>query len=138
MDVLLVEDNEADAYLLRELVAEKPDAPAIHWVSNGYEAMAYMRNDAPYQRSLPPDLILLDLGLPRISGYEVLKELKGQPHFSAIPVIILTTSRNPMDRSQCLEFGADAFISKPYNLKEYEALAEQLISEELPRLCRCA
>lgn len=137
MDILLVEDNESDAYLLQELLARNPEAPHLHHVTDGHEALAYMKREKPYENSTSPDLILLDLGLPRISGYEVLKTLKEKSDGTTIPVIILTTSRNPMDRNQCMALGADAFISKPHNLREYEMLAEH-IACELPRMCNIA
>ena len=134
MNLLLVEDNSSDANLLTELLTEQESAPAICCVADGYEALDYVYQRGKHEHARRPDLILLDLGLPRISGYEVLKELKEQPQFAAIPVVILTASRNPLDRTRCAAFGADSFLSKPHNLKEYEELAHQLITMEFPRL----
>lgn len=129
MNILLVEDNHADAQLLHELLAERDGAPKLHWVLDGYEALDYVMRRGGHANASKPDMILLDLGLPRISGYEVLKEIKEKPEYSGIPVVILTTSRNPLDREQCAALGADSFLSKPHNLRGYEELADKLISQ---------
>lgn len=133
--ILLVEDNTADAQLLIELMAEK-NAVDVKRVEDGYRAMDYICRRAGFEGALLPDLIILDLGLPRISGYEVLKQIKEDARFVSIPIIILTTSCNPLDRTQCNKLGADAFISKPHNLKGYEAMIEQLLDVEFPKFSR--
>jgi CheY-like chemotaxis protein len=134
MNILLVEDNPADMRMLKDLLEEKPSSPVLNWVTDGYEALDYVCQRNEYREVTRPDVILLDLGLPRISGYDVLKKLKEEPTYAGIPIIILTTSRNPFDRSQCEALGADVFVSKPHSLKGYEALVQQLISQEFPRL----
>jgi len=138
MNILLIEDNHADAHLLTELMAENPSGPTIHWVTDGYQALDYIYQRGEHHDSPRPDAIMLDLGLPRVNGYEVLKQLKDNPSFASIPIIILTTSRNPLDSTQCNILGADAFLSKPHNLKGFEALADRLITKELPRLLPAA
>ena len=134
MNILLVEDNPADMRMLKDLFEESKKTPSLFWVTDGYEALDYIYQRNEYKGAALPDVILLDLGLPRISGYEVLKELKEQPHLAHIPVVILSTSCNPLDRKQCEAFGADVFFSKPHSLKGYEELVEQLSGLELPRL----
>ena len=119
--------SAADAALLTEFLTERQDAPEIFWVSDGKSALDYVFRKGKYEQANRPDVILLDLGLPRISGYSALKELKHTPSFADIPIIILTTSRNPLDRSQCSALGADAFFSKPTNLQGYDALVKQLL-----------
>jgi two-component system, chemotaxis family, response regulator Rcp1 len=131
MDILLVEDNPSDARMLTELLEEKGNAATMHWVKDGYQALDFVTKDARR-----PDVILLDLGLPRISGYEVLKKLKDDGGLSDIPVVILTTSRDPLDSEQCLALGADTFISKPFNLKGFEELAGQLMNKIFPRFAK--
>lgn len=128
MDILLVEDNSSDAYLLKEIFAKKSQTLEIHWVTDGYDALDYLFQRKQYTDANRPDMILLDLRLPRISGYEVLRELKTAPNFSSIPVIILTTSLNPLDHTQCKALGADVCISKPHGLKEYEEMVQRLIN----------
>src|SRR5690606_9449816 len=97
------------------------------WVTNGHDALDYVYSRNDYSGAETPDVILLDLGLPRITGYDVLKQLKQNPAFANIPVLIFSTSCNPLDCSQCEALGADGYISKPNNLKGYEELANKLL-----------
>jgi len=127
MDILLVEDSSSDAYLIKELFTKTDDPPMVHWVVDGYHALDYVFRRREYKEASRPDIILLDLNLPRISGYEVLKELKKTPPFANIPVIILTTSTAPLDHSQCMALGADVCLSKPHRLKDYEDLVRLLM-----------
>jgi len=132
MKILLVEDDSPDACVLVELLVEQEGVEDIFCVVDGYEALDYVYQREKYKNAWRPDLILLDLGLPRISGYAVLYELKKQPNFATIPVVILTASRNPLDREQCAKLGADCFLSKPHNFKEYEELAHKLATMNFP------
>jgi len=128
MDILLVEDNSSDAYLLKEVFAAQTENVEIHWVSDGYEALDYLCKLNQYAHAQRPDMILLDLNMPRISGFEVLKKVKETTQLSDIPVIILTTSRDPLDHTQCKTLGADICLTKPYGMKDYKNLVEQLMS----------
>lgn len=134
MDILLVEDNSADAYLLTEIFSRQSQASSIHWVSDGYDALDYIMQKEKYQYAMRPDMILLDLNMPRISGYEVLREMKGNASLHDIPVIILTTSRDPLDHTQCKALGADICLSKPHGLKEYEEMVQRVMSWAALRL----
>lgn len=138
MDILLVEDSSADAYLFRDVISRNGFAPDIHWVVDGHYALDYIFQRRQYQHVHRPDMIVLDLNLPRISGYEVLKELKNSRDFSDIPIAILTTSRDPLDRSQCQKLGADVCFSKPHALKQYESMIDQLINWARPRIAEKA
>ena len=120
MKILLVEDNPADATLLMELLREKSQALEIEWVTDGSEAMEHIAKDNSQ------DLILLDLSLPRISGYEVLRCIKKSDSWRQIPVIILSTSSNPQDMIDCRSLGACGFLSKPSDLQGYEDLAMKM------------
>lgn len=133
MNILLVEDNEADAYLLMEFF-EKHKVPHIDWVTDGRAALDFVSQAGDYTASARPDVILMDLGLPRISGYDALKRLKDSPNYRDIPIVVLTTSCNPLDERQCMDLGANAFFSKPHNLKGYEELTHRLATSELPKL----
>jgi CheY-like chemotaxis protein len=128
MDILLVEDNSSDAYLLREIFARQANPAEIHWVTDGYNALDYIFQRNEYLHAQKPDLILLDLNMPRINGYEVLKELKTNEPLTGIPIIILTTSRDPLDHTQCKALGADMCLSKPHGIRDYEDLVERLMS----------
>lgn len=138
MNILLVEDNPADMRMLKDLFEETAKPPTLAWVTDGYEALDYVFQRKEYTSATPPDVILLDLGLPRINGYEVLWELKQDPAHQSIPVVILTTSCSPLDKTQCESLGADIYLSKPHSLKGYEELVQQLSSMELPKLTRDA
>jgi len=127
MHILLVEDSNADAYLLTEIFSRIPDAPAINWVTDGYDALDYVYQREKYAQARRPDFILLDLNLPRVDGFEVLKELKENPFFATIPIVILTTSRNPLDLSQSKALGADMCLSKPHAIRDYEDMVRSLI-----------
>jgi len=120
MKILLVEDNSADAMLLMELVSEKTKLLEIKWVTDGSEALDYIAKD------LKQDLVLLDLSLPRISGYDVLKNIKSGLATREIPVIVLSTSANPKDVTECRNLGAEGFLSKPSDLEGYEVLTAQM------------
>jgi len=128
MMILLVEDNRSDAELLTELLSETKSPPDVHWVLDGAEALNYLHRKGLHSDAERPDLVVLDLGLPRVSGYEVLKTVRSRPELASLMVYILTTSQNPVDRSECENLGADAFFSKPKNLKEYDTLVEKIVS----------
>ncbi len=134
MNILLIEDNPADMRLLKDLFEETQDAPALHWVTDGFEALDYVFQRNEYRYSPRPDAILLDLGLPRVTGYDVLKTFRTDPRFARIPVIILTTSCSPLDRAQCQALGADMFLSKPHSFRECREMVRLLIGEHLPAL----
>lgn len=132
--LLLVEDNMADAVLFKEILLDKYDKLELAWVADGQEALEYVSNKNMYENARRPDIIMLDLGLPRVSGYEVLKEIKANDDIRSIPVIIFTTSRNRADEQECLGLGAEMMISKPHNLDGYEELTSNLINHVFPRL----
>lgn len=127
MDILLVEDSSADAYLFKEVVARRKAAPVIHWVVDGHYALDYVFQRRQYQYAERPDMIVLDLNLPRIAGYDVLREIKSNHAYANIPVIILTTSRDPLDHAQCKQLGADICFSKPHALNDYEAMIDKMM-----------
>lgn len=133
MHILIIEDNAADLALLAEFLAEQESVPDLHWVTDGIRALDYLRRASPYENAVRPDLILLDLGLPRMSGYDLIKALKGDPALADIPIIVLSTSRNPMDREETETAGANLFLSKPKDLVGYETLVAQLLEKEIPK-----
>jgi chemotaxis family two-component system response regulator Rcp1 len=113
-----VEDNKADIRLIQEVLKNSSVPHQVVTVRNGMDAMAYLRREGEYADALRPDLILLDLNLPRKDGREVLAEIKADPTLKRIPVVVLTTSRNEDDISQSYELHVNCYITKSRNLSE--------------------
>lgn len=134
-NILLVEDNPNDSGLLEELLETESYRIALYCANDGYDALNFLhRRNEKYCNMPRPDVILLDLGLPRMNGYEVLTRIKKTPHLANIPVVVLTTSHDTSDRDICFSLGAQEFISKPYDLEGYEVMVDRLTHEILPRL----
>jgi len=119
VQILLVEDSPADVELTRQALASGKVANEVHVVGDGEQALAYVRRQPPYEQSPRPDLILLDLNLPRKDGREVLLELKGDPKLKAIPVVVLTTSAADRDILYAYEQHVNSYIRKPVRLEEF-------------------
>jgi CheY-like chemotaxis protein len=117
--VLLVEDNEADVRLTREALRESGDSIRLSSVADGDLAMAYLRREPGYEDVPRPDLVLLDLNLPRKNGLEVLDEMRADPDLACIPVIMLTTSSAEHDIVACYSRGANCFVVKPLELDAF-------------------
>lgn len=115
--VLLVEDNPGDIRLMEEAVKEGAFTSNMHVTRDGEQAMDFLRHQGSYADSPRPDLILLDLNLPRKSGREVLAEIKREEHLRQIPVMILTTSANPEDISRAYDLHANCYLQKPGDLE---------------------
>jgi two-component system, chemotaxis family, response regulator Rcp1 len=119
IEVLLVEDNPGDARLTREALLDAKVSNNLHVVPDGVEALSFLRNEGIYASRPRPDLILLDLNLPKKSGREVLEEIKQDDHFSHIPVVILTTSQAEQDIMESYQLRANAYITKPVDLEQF-------------------
>jgi two-component system response regulator len=119
MHILLVEDNPDDVDLLRTALKECRGEHQLHVVTNGEEAMAYLRQENSYHTAWRPDLILLDLNLPRKDGREVLAEVKADEALKSIPVLVLTSSTAPGDVATAYRLQANCYISKPIDFNEY-------------------
>ena len=117
--VLLVEDNEADVRLTREALREGGRTVRLSAVGDGERAMAYLRNESGYEDVATPDLVLLDLNLPRKNGLEVLEEMRADPDLACIPVIMLTTSSAEHDIVASYSRGANCFVVKPLELDAF-------------------
>ncbi|HKM86508.1 MAG TPA: response regulator [Terriglobales bacterium] len=117
--VLLVDDNPADVVLAREALTGGRHHSHISDVPDGKEAMAYMRRAGQYANALRPDLVILDLNLPRKDGRAVLAEAKADPDLRTIPFVVFSTSRAMLDIKHSYELGANCYVSKPGNLDEY-------------------
>lgn len=120
--VLLVEDNEADAYLTRETLESSKLRVEIAIASDGVEACDYLLRRQPYVDVVLPDLILLDLNLPRLDGRQVLEELQRHETLRTIPVVILTSSDAERDIAQSYELGANCYVTKPVGLDAFQSI----------------
>src|SRR4051812_14499039 len=116
IEVLLVEDNPGDVRLTQETLKESKLRIKLHVAEDGVEALAFLRRQPPYANAVRPDVIVLDLNLPRKSGHEVLAEIKNDPSLRLIPVVVLTTSKAEEDIVRSYDLHANCFISKPLDL----------------------
>jgi two-component system, chemotaxis family, response regulator Rcp1 len=126
IDVLLVEDSPGDARLTREAFRDANDDIKLHVATDGVEALAFLRREAPHDKAPRPDLILLDLNLPRMDGREVLATIKEDEAFKTIPTVILTTSDAEVDILTSYELRANSYLSKPVDLDAFEALVRSI------------
>jgi two-component system, chemotaxis family, response regulator Rcp1 len=126
MDVLLVDDNEGDARLLREVLFEINKTVHLHVVTDGVEAMSFLRYQGPYLDVPRPQLILLDLHMPKLGGLEVLAQIQADPRLRVIPIVVLTTSRSEEDIARSYQLMANCYLTKPDELVEFEQLVKSL------------
>jgi chemotaxis family two-component system response regulator Rcp1 len=119
VQILLVEDNLGDVRLTQLALREGPRRKEIHVVGDGESALEFLHREGPYANAPRPDLILLDLNLPRRSGHEVLHEIKQDPALRTIPTVILTTSDRESDVRRSYELAANCFITKPLELEGF-------------------
>jgi two-component system response regulator len=126
ISVLLVEDDPGDVLLIREAFADHKVGNVLTVVSDGVEAMRFIRGEGEHADAERPDLVLLDLNLPRKSGAEVLAEIKGDPTLSTIPVIVLTTSEAEEDVLRSYKLHANAYITKPVDFDRFKAIVQQI------------
>jgi len=119
IDILLVEDNPADVRLTREALKDAKVSNTLHVVGDGVEAMDFLQRKKSHTSAVRPDLILLDLNLPRKNGKEVLADIKSDEDLRSIPVVILTTSRSEEDVMKTYRLHANCFITKPVDLAQF-------------------
>lgn len=119
LQLLLVEDNPGDVRLTREALKAGEVAVNLSVARDGVEAIDFLRKRGSFQTAPNPDLILLDLNLPRKNGREVLSEIKGDPDLKRIPVLVMTTSRADQDINRAYSLNANCYITKPMDLDEF-------------------
>ena len=119
IEILLIEDNAGDARLAREAIREAKVANNLTWVADGVEALALLHKEGKYAQAARPDLILLDLNLPRKDGRELLAEIKTSAQWRRIPVVVLTTSQAEDDIFKAYNLNANCYISKPMDLEQF-------------------
>lgn len=123
---LLVEDNPADADLMREVLELSEVDHELHVVKDGEEALAYLRREGDHSGKPRPALLLLDLNLPRKNGHEVLAELRADPKLRTLPVLMLTSSESEKDIDRSYELGANAYVTKPIDFSQFEDVVESI------------
>ncbi len=123
---LLVEDDEDHADLIRRAILGATADVVIDSVGDGEEALAHLMQTKPHEGAKRPDVILLDINLPKLNGHQVLQKIKQSNALADIPVIMLTTSQSELDRDRALMNDADSFVSKPTNEEEFSQLIAHL------------
>lgn len=124
--VLLVEDDDGDVVLIREAFADNKVRNELAVARDGVEAMAYLRGEASIEGCGRPDLVLLDLNLPRKDGREVLAEIKNDPELRSIPVVVLTTSEAEEDILRSYDLHANAYVTKPVDFDRFIEVVRQI------------
>ena len=126
VEILLVEDNPGDVRLTREALREGKVRNNLAVAADGVEAVAYLRKEGEYAEAVRPDLILLDLNLPRKDGREVLKEIKADPALRNIPVVVLTSSQAEEDIVRAYHLHANCYVTKPVDLDQFIRVVESI------------
>ena len=134
-EVLLVDDNPADIDLTREALTKCEWQFRVNAVHDGVEAISFLRRQGQYADAPSPDLIVLDLNLPRRDGREVLSEIKSDPKLARIPVVIFTTSNATSDVSRSYELGANCYLRKPGNLSDFITVVHSMADFWLKFAC---
>lgn len=119
IDILICEDNLGDVYIINNVLKNSTSNYSLYHVNNGESAMNYLHKTGDYQDVFRPDLILLDLNLPKKNGFEVLQEIKTHPDLKTIPVIVLTSSKSEQDILKSYELFGSCFVTKPFNFEEF-------------------
>lgn len=118
-DVLLVEDHDGDVLLVQEATEALDEPVRLHVVSDGVEALKFLRHEEPYQESPQVRLVLLDANTPKMDACEVLTEVREDQALRSLPIVVFSSSASPTDIRQCLEAGASAYVVKPASLDEF-------------------
>jgi chemotaxis family two-component system response regulator Rcp1 len=126
MHVLLVEDSPGDVRLTQEAFREANRMIRLHVASDGVEAMAFLRREGNHIDAPRPDIILLDLNLPRMDGREVLSQIKADDSLKTIPTVILTTSDSEADVAKSYQLHANCYLKKPVQLDQFESLVKSI------------
>ena len=126
VEILLVEDNPGDVRLTQEALKEGKVYNNLHWTKDGVEALEFLHRQGKYADAPRPDIILLDLNLPKKDGREVLSEIKQDPELRAIPVVILTTSQAEEDVLRSYDLHANCYVTKPVDLEKFIVVVQSI------------
>jgi two-component system, chemotaxis family, response regulator Rcp1 len=126
VEILLVEDNPGDERLTREALKEGKVYSNLHWVKDGVEAMQFLRRQGKYPDVPTPDIILLDLNLPKKDGREVLQDIKNDDKLKRIPVVVLTTSKAEEDVLRSYNLHANCYVTKPVDLEKFIVVVKSI------------
>jgi len=126
VEVLLVEDDPGDVLMTREAFEDYKVANQLHVVQDGADGMAFLRREGDYAGAPRPDLVLLDLNLPRMDGREVLEAIKGDAELASIPVVVLTTSEAEEDVLRSYSLHANAYVTKPVDFERFIEVVRQI------------
>jgi len=126
IDILLVEDDPGDVLITREALEHSKVTNTLTNVGDGVQALAYLHQEGEYAGATRPDLILLDLNLPRCDGREVLEKVKSDPDLRRIPIVVLTTSQAEEDILRSYDLHANAFVSKPVDFERFVEVVRQV------------
>jgi chemotaxis family two-component system response regulator Rcp1 len=126
VEILLVEDNPGDERLTREALKEGKVYSNLHWVKDGVEAMEFLRHEGKYKDVPRPDIILLDLNLPKKDGREVLQDIKNDDALKRIPVVVLTTSKAEEDVLRTYNLHANCYVTKPVDLEKFIVVVKSI------------
>jgi CheY-like chemotaxis protein len=126
IDVLLVEDDPGDTLMIREAFEDNKVRNTLACVTDGVEAMQYLRREGRYADASRPDLVLLDLNLPKMDGREVLAAVKDDPRLRSIPVVVLTTSEAEEDVVRSYSLHANAYVTKPVDFERFVSVVQQI------------
>jgi CheY-like chemotaxis protein len=126
LHILVVDDDDADAMMIAEALEDLESATSIDRVADGQEALDYLRRDGVYPDAPRPDLILLDLNMPRMGGREVLSVIKADEALKAIPVVVLTTSGAALDIMTSYQGRANAYVTKPMELDQFQSVVQEI------------
>ena len=126
IEILLVEDNPADVRLIEETMKDFKSRNVIRLVKDGVEAMEYLKKQGSFADTERPDIIMLDLNLPKKNGFELLKEIKENSDLRSIPVVVLSTSDSQKDITRAYELQASCFVTKPVGLDDFIRTVKQI------------
>jgi CheY-like chemotaxis protein len=126
IEVLVVDDDAGDVLMIEEALTANEIVSRLHVVSDGVEALAFLRREEPHAEAPRPHLILLDLNMPRMDGREVLAAVKNDAELRSIPVVVLTTSALDEDVLRSYELRANAFVTKPVDLDQFTTIVQQI------------
>lgn len=118
-NILMVDDDAGDLRLTREAIGRSASLDSLFFVHDGQDALDFLRGEGNFEGYPRPDVVILDVNMPRMSGMECLKEIRANPDWNDVVVVMLTTSASPRDRKTARDLGANRFLTKPRDLDEY-------------------